>query len=140
MFEKIDLSEFRPFSFAIILIVLAATLFPGILFIYIFNEDLFFKLETIELLLLSVSITLPVLLLNSYLYLAYSFDFSGTISTEEMDRRFKIGAFFGGRYSIFMLYVTMAVGFFSKLSIIWGVIIMFGIELIFVVRLYIKNK
>lgn len=55
------------------LLFFVGTFCPGILFIFVYKKDLFLKLDYIKLLLLSISLTLPIVLLNSILLFFYFF-------------------------------------------------------------------
>ncbi len=58
--KKIKFSEFAVYSGLVVAIIC-----PGILVVYLFSPKIFLSLGAIKLLLLSISITLPVFLLNT---------------------------------------------------------------------------
>lgn len=61
-----DLFEVEPVNWFIILLICVATLFSGLLAIAIWNIDFFLSMETVKLILLSLSLTFPVWIFNSF--------------------------------------------------------------------------
>lgn len=61
-----DLFEVGPVNWFIILLICVATLFSGLLAIAIWNIDYFLSMETVKLILLSLSLTFPVWIFNSF--------------------------------------------------------------------------
>jgi hypothetical protein len=59
LFKELDVN-----SFFIVLFMLIAMICPGILIIYLYNNQLFITLNIIKLILLSISISSPVFLFN----------------------------------------------------------------------------
>ena len=62
-----ELLKIEPSNWMIVLLICIATLFPGLLLIAIWDMDLFVSLETIKLILLSLSLTIPTWVINSLL-------------------------------------------------------------------------
>ena len=65
--------------------VFASTISPGILLVYFFNNSLIFSLDIFKLILLSFSITIPVLVLNLFLSLSFITN-KDTIELNDEDR------------------------------------------------------
>ena len=65
-----DFKEIPPITWGFIVTMVVGTIIPGILLVYLFKPDLFLAVETVKLLFLSMGITLPVWLINSFLVAA----------------------------------------------------------------------
>lgn len=61
-----ELLKLKPSKLIIVITFLLATVGPGILYIYIFNRDMFYNVDTIKIILLSLSVTTPILIFNLF--------------------------------------------------------------------------
>lgn len=58
-----NISDFKGISsitWGFIVFFLISTIIPGILLLFLFREDLFWNIETLKLIMLSMGITMPV--------------------------------------------------------------------------------
>lgn len=117
---SVNLEKVRPFS-ALTLFQCFCLLLSGILFLFIFNRPLFLSLDLFRLSMLGVSITAPVLALNTILVQS-SFDFNrDDVSEDQFHRLLGSAAFLGTLLSFFVLYVPILLGYFFDLSIKCGI-------------------
>ena len=61
-----DLNNLQPITWGLVVMLLLVTIVPGYLLIFLFNEQLFLEVDTVKLLFLSVSFTMPLWSLNTF--------------------------------------------------------------------------
>lgn len=119
-------------------IFLLATIAPGALAIYSFREDMFLQLDIFKLLLLSMSITFPIWVLNIVLVSLASWDNSNNDGISHLQT---IGAW-GGMLSSLPLYIPsftkLVLGTLIYMPSLYGIIIGFMIQMIIVVIMFLK--
>lgn len=137
----IDIKEIKslsPLSWVFWTTFLLTTISPGALAIFSFREDLFLLLDFFKLILLSMSITFPVWILNIVLVSMTTWDDSNNDGTTHLQT---IGAW-GGTLSSLPLYIPsfakLALGSFLYIPSVYGLILGFVIQMVIVVILGIK--
>ena len=61
-----DLNNLQPITWGFVVMLLLVTIVPGYLLIFLFNEDLFLEVDTVKLLFLAVSFTMPLWSFNTF--------------------------------------------------------------------------
>ena len=131
----IDIKEIKslsPLTWVFWTTFLLTTIAPGALAIFSFREDLFMLLDFFKLILLSMSITFPVWILNIVLVSMTTWDDSNNDGTTHLQT---IGAW-GGMLSFLPLYipsfVRLALGSFLDISSVCGLILGLVIQMVIV--------
>jgi small-conductance mechanosensitive channel len=132
----VDLDKMRKSPLAVYLIC-AAMLSPGLLFIYLFKPDLFNNLDIWRLLFLSISIIMPVFLLNLVIFVANPFFRKGINTKEEEGNWFMGMIMLAAIFTILFIYLIIAVRIFLKFDTKTALIVIAGIELIQFVALLV---
>ena len=125
-----SLNEMQPNTILLIIVVIAATICPGILAIYLFRNNLFFSLDVWKLILLSLAFTVPFLLVSILIQLPRN-----SIKGQAFQ---PLGCIFSSGIQTFdMLIVGILVAYFFKLGLFWFIIIALILETInFVILLF----
>lgn len=120
-----------------ILLFIVGTFCPGILFIFVYKKDLFLKLDYIKLLLLSISLTLPLVLLNSILIFFYFF--KGDI-LDKRNEEISIQA--SMIYTAIELYISLTLGKIDNdiYSVYFLVILFEGVIILSIIAEPLFNK
>ena len=114
-------------------ILITALISSGVLFIFVFNYNLFFLLDIWKLLLLSISITSPIFILNS-LFILF-----GAIPSEDEEEFLLTLMLLAGALTTLTLYLVITAAFFLKFKIKIAVIILATIELILLIILFVNH-
>ena len=102
----IDLNKIKSITWATVIFIAVTIIFSGVLFIFSFSRELFFKTELAKLILLSISITTPFWLLNTLLVLTFSlWDNFNPFGDE-----FQTGVIGGSIISIVIFYFPILAG------------------------------
>jgi len=134
----LDLNKIKSMTWATVVFIVVTIIISGVLFIFSFNRELFFKTELVKLILLSISITAPIWLLNTVLVLLFvkpiipnDEDLQGCVIT-------------GCIISIVVIYLPILVKFFFNITTHTGVIILlilqFCFSIIGFVSYYIESR
>lgn len=132
-----DLKDLRPVTWGFIVMLVLVTIVPGYLLIFMFNDELFLKVETVKLIFLAISITMPVWALNT---------FACFFSKEDMDvmERLQFNGLLGAIYTFIPLYTPALVKVFVDIDSDWAVGMAGGLEIIslilIVCMVYKDNK
>lgn len=118
--------------------LILVTILPGLLLIYLFNEELFLHVETVKLLFLSISITMPAWALNT---IVCCFDKDESMSVME---QLQFNGFIGALFSFFPLYAPAVVKLFVDIDGKCATFIAGGLEflilIILIVLVTVENK
>ena len=128
-----DLSNLQPVTWGLIVMLLLVTIVPGYLLIFLFDKQLFLEMDTIKLLFLSVSFTMPLWSLNTFVCFFNKED--GMSVIERLQFNGLLGAFF----SFFPLYSPALVKLFADIDIDYAIIIAGGTEIISLLICIISN-
>lgn len=90
---------------------------PGIFSIFLFNQELFFKLDFSKLLLLSISLVSPFILLNFFLASELIEKEDGKISEEHQFNSLILSILISG----FIIYTVLIVSFFIQKNASWAI-------------------
>lgn len=131
-----DLKDLRPVTWGFIVMLVLVTIVPGYLLIFMFNEELFLEVETVKLIFLAISITMPVWALNTFLCF---------FSKEDLGvmERLQFNGLLGAFYSFIPLYAPALMKVFVDIDNNWAVGIAGGLEiisLILIVCMVYKNN
>jgi len=124
---NLDLDKFKSITWLTLLLLIVTLIFPGILFVFSFNRELFLKLDLIKLILLGVAITTPIWLLNSFIMSIMSKE---AISENE---NLQLTGIVGSIISIPILYLPILINFFFNITSRTGVIILLSIQLCIII-------
>jgi len=124
--------EFNPTSlktstWIMLFLVFLLAVCSSFLLIFLFEYPLFEKMDWIKLLLLSVSITLPVIFINSLMV--------GHISSSDSDNKLKPEGHFavGSLITFPVIYIPIFIKFFWAINIRTGAIIGLSIEIAIII-------
>lgn len=117
-----DLNGLQPITWGFIVMLLLVTIVPGYLLIFLFNEQLFLEVDTVKLLFLSVSITMPLWSLNTFVCF---FNKEEQLSVME---RLQFNGLLGAFFTFFPLYTPALVKLFSDIDIAFAIYIAGGVE------------
>jgi hypothetical protein len=126
-----SLNDLQPKSIIRAIVVITATLCPGVFAIYLFKYDLFIKLDSFKLILLALSFTIPFLCVN--------------INVDGIERNrvdkivdFDTIIFSGGVRTIVKIPICIAISYYLKWHLLGFVVIAVGLHLLSYVILFIK--
>ncbi len=125
-------------TWATLIVIIIATIAPGIMIFFLFNKELFIQLDVFKISLLSIAITMPIWGINSSIIYAI---LESEGETEEEILQFC--AILGGILSILPLYAPILTKVFIDISSKSGVLIALIIEIILIVLIslfYNRNK
>lgn len=107
----------------------------GSLFIYIFNAELFFRLDFFKIILISISITAPIWSINAFLFKIFE------IKKENYSDSLQISIFIGCLFSIPVFYIPIILKFFFNFNTKWGILILLIVQLLTTINfIYTKYK
>lgn len=118
-----DLNSLQPITWGFIVMLLLVTIVPGYLLIFLFNEQLFLEVDTVKLLFLAVSITMPLWSLNTFVCF---FNKEDQMSVME---RLQFNGLLGAFFTFLPLYTPALVKLFSDIDIDLAIYIAGGTEL-----------
>ena len=122
---NIDLNKLSSFTWAILFFTAISIICPGILFIYIFHLEMFLKLDLLKLILVSISMTIPVWLLN------YFFTFLETNDKKNgTSDIIHLGFLEASTLTFPVFYIPIIIGYFSCLSSKSAVMIGIAIQIL----------
>lgn len=112
----------------LVLFIIGAVL-PGVLLVYLFQQELFLEIETIKLLFLSMSITLPVWVFNTFLYGMFRENYGvPTVGEDEMREELQLLGMTGAAFSAPIFYIPSLVKMITDISTNTAFFVAFGIE------------
>lgn len=114
---EINVEKIKSFSATIFLQLIFGSLIPGILFIFLFNRDLFFTLDIFRLITLSISITAPVLTINSFLILIVLALDHPPQNEYKLNKLFSLMIYGGSFITNLVLYFTILIGYLNSYTI-----------------------
>lgn len=118
-----DLNRLQPITWGFVVMLMLVTIVPGYLLIFLFNEQLFLEVDTIKLLFLSVSITMPLWSFNTFVCF---FNKENQMSVME---RLQFNGLLGAFFTFFPLYTPALVKLLSDIDIDCAIYIAGGVEL-----------
>jgi hypothetical protein len=89
--------------------IILATLLPGALLIYLFKIELFYSLPTSKIILLSLSFTMPFLLLNTILALPL-----GVKDVDSIEEAIADSLSWGALITSIIFYISIAISYFKS--------------------------
>lgn len=132
-----DIKDVHPITWGFVVMLVLVTIVPGLLLVFLFNEQLFMQVETVKLLFLSISITMPLWALNTFVCFFSEEDEMSVI--ERLQFNGLLGAFF----SFLPLYAPALVKIFADIDYKCAVAIVGGLEvlaLFLIVRFILRNR
>ena len=119
-----DLINLQPITWGFIVMLLLVTIVPGYLLIFLFNDQLFLKVDTVKLIFLSVSFTMPLWSLNTFVCFFNKED--GMSVMERLQFNGLLGAFF----TFLPLYTPALVKLFADIDTDYAIYIAGSTELL----------
>lgn len=119
-----DLNNLQPITWGFVVMLLLVTIVPGYLLIFLFNEDLFLEVDTVKLLFLAVSFTMPLWSFNTFVCF---FNKENEMSVIEC---LQFNGLLGAFFSFFPLYVPALVKIFVDIDVECAIYIAGGTELL----------
>ncbi|WP_129024148.1 hypothetical protein [Flavobacterium sp. YO12] len=133
---NLDLHRIRSITFVTVMLFCITIICPGIMFVFLFSKELFLETDTFKLILLSVSITMPISLVNSFLI--------GLLQEPErndnLDDNLQLIIILGNVISLPIIYIPLMVKLFIDISLQCGVSILIALEIIIFLLAYILNR
>jgi len=136
--ELREVKELQPITWFLLVMLVLVTIVPGLLLIYLFNENLFLQVESVKIIFLSISITMPVWALNTIV--------CGFINDDSMSviEHMQFCGLLGSFFSFVPLYAPAVVKLFTDIEGKCAVIIAGGLEIlvliILIIMVRINNK
>ena len=118
-----NLNKLTSVTIAIVLLFAVAIITPGTLFIFIFSRELFIELETLKLILLAISITLPIWVLNTYAFASLGGEWK-----KDPEKNLRVSTVVGSYFSIPIICIPALVKLFVDISLQIGVVIIIGLQ------------
>lgn len=132
-----DLKGLPPLAWGYAVMIILASIAPGMLMLFLFREGLFVELDTMKLVFLSMSITIPVWALNSFLV---SLD-KGKIQEGESSAGYFLMIFsIGAILSLLPLYSPIVIKLLFNIDRSTGIWIGTITELIIMIMMWIVIK
>jgi hypothetical protein len=139
---ELNVNQLKSITWVTLIVLTISIACSGVLIIFIFDKDLFLKIETIKLLLLAISITCPIWLLNSIIYAANVPNEDQSESNEHIH----VTGLVGGMITALIFYIPILLNFFFLISLRKCIVILLSLELIIILlgtfprKKKIKNK
>lgn len=136
-----DIKKVDPLTWGFVVMFVLVTIVPGLLLLYIFDKQLFMEIETIKVLFLSISITLPFWVLNTLMCIIND-DKKGN-ENQTVKVQLQISGLLGAFISFVPLYVPVIVTLFVDLDYKVATWIAIGLELLMLLLIrcdYLKTK
>lgn len=119
---------------------LFGSLTSGLLFVIVFLRQYFFDLDTFKLILLSMSISTPIILVNTIL-VATKTDFDDSeIDENTYSYRPSFLLLSGIIFSLPVLYLTLLVGFYTGWGLLNGIILLTSLEFASAIAILASKK
>lgn len=130
-----ELKEVSPDMWFLIVVFLLATIIPGVLLLFSFDRGLFMEIDTFKMMLLAISITAPVWIVNIFIV-----GFNYNDKDEDDVESFKSITFAGSVISIPTLLIPIIVRFFITIPVLWAFIIGFVINIAMLLWAYCSSR
>lgn len=124
------------------LLLMSLVFVSGVLFIFTFDNQLFFKLNILQLILLSIGGTFPFVILNSLYIMLFSIedDSTGVWDDGQITLKFSGALLFGSLLSLPILYLPILIYNIHPYSFKYGLWTSVILEFIIWVKLILKKK
>jgi hypothetical protein len=133
---NLDLHKIKSITFVTFMLFCITIICPGIMFVFLFSRELFLETDTFKLILLSVSITTPIFLINSFLITLIQ----EPEINDNIDENLQITTIFGNIISLPIIYIPLIVKLFFDISLQCGVSIVIGLEFVIFLLVYTLNR
>jgi hypothetical protein len=133
----IDFIKLKAVEWVTIIFSTVAIFLSGILFIYSFKNELFFKLDTLKLAILSAAITCPVWLVNCIIAIQIR---TFTSSKTVLMYKNQFFAVMGGCFSIVIIYLPIIVNFYYKYPLGIAIGFILTVESIMLLSVFLATK
>lgn len=138
----LDLLKLKAYPAAGLLFMVFALL-SGIMFIFTFDNNLFLKLNFIQLILLSVSGIAPILVFNLFLIknnLNADSELKSIVEHNEIEKIYSILLLYSSIITMIAVYFPIILYAFNKMSYKIGFLVILILELLFFVYLYFDAR
>lgn len=132
-----DIKDLHPITWGFVVMLVLVTIVPGVLLVFLFNEQLFLQVETVKVLFLSISITMPLWALNTFVCFFSEEDEMSVIE------RLQFNGLLGAIFSFLPLYTPALVKIFADIDCKCAVGISGGLEvlaLLLMICFILKNR
>jgi hypothetical protein len=126
---NIDINKIKLITFIFIPSFIVSVICPGILFVFIFNENLFIDTEIIKLTLLCISISFPIWFINS-IFTYHKIYYNSDVLLKNDDLQF--ASILGSFITIPILYIPILIKIFYNISLQVGIIISILLQIIII--------
>ncbi len=126
-----ELKEVSPDMWLLIVVFLLATIIPGVLLLFLFDRGLFMEMDTFKLMLLAISITAPVWIVNIFIVGL----FYNEIGEDDV-AFFKNIAATGSIVSIPTLFIPIFIRVFITFPVLWAIVIGVIINMLILMWIY----
>src|SRR5690554_166152 len=135
---EINFDKVKAFSAVTFLQLICGVIVPGFLFLFIFKRDLFLSLDIFRLTVLAISITAPLLIVNSIIVL-YGVTKDEVEGPDEdgFHRVFAATTYLGSALTIPVVYAAITIGYFFSFTLKQGVFILVIAEAIILITLFL---
>ena len=137
---NLDLHRIKSITFVTFMLFCITIICPGIMFVFLFSRELFLETDTFKLILLSISITAPISLINSFLTMLIQEAQTDAETNEEVDENLQLTTILGNLISLPVIYIPLVVKLFYDISLQFGVSIVIGLEIAVFFGAFILNK
>lgn len=143
---EIPFDKIKPFSAVIILFIVGGIIAPGFLFLYIYERDTFLSLEYFPLILLVLSFSLPMIVLNTFIFaIIQSIVHEGDHiqNVDQLNHHYAGCTMIAGFVGCCALILAIILGYFFHYKTSTGVLISMSVDLGILIFLWIclsRNK
>ena len=111
----INVDKLKPFT-ALIVMQVISCLIAGFLLLYLFLKGLFFSLDLFRLSMIALSMTTPILMLNTIIFQFKISPKRSDISPDLFHEFLTTSVFMGSFASLFVIYFSILIGYFFSLN------------------------
>ena len=133
--SEINFEKIKPLN-ALAFMNLITSLFSGFMFLFLFKPNLFWQLDYLRLIIISISIPAPMVILNSTLLFFIFRNQAENLTSEVINEKIIGGLLMGSIFSIIILFTSFLLEFLFDWGVKSGVIIISILELILTFTLY----
>ena len=123
-----DIKNVEPLTWGLAIMLILVTIVPGLLLLYIFDKPLFMEIESIKLLFLSISLTLPFWAINTFMCMWK--DDKRKKETPAIKAQLQLSGLLGAFISLIPLYFPVILTLFVNMDSKVAAWIAIGLEIL----------
>jgi glucan phosphoethanolaminetransferase (alkaline phosphatase superfamily) len=124
-----DLTKISSRGLFLYILIITSVIASGLLFIFVFNSELFLKLDTAKLFLLATAITMPIFTMACFIE-----SLSTTNLAENTENRILLVIVAGAFFTILFIYPVILCRLFCKFDVKIAVLIISVVEISMYIR------